>query len=364
MQVKSLTLRRFRNYLDERVELVEGLNIFCGDNAEGKTNLLESLYVFGVGRSPRTTNDKDLVNFNEDNAYISAEILKTHTKHKVEIYFSSAKKRIAIDGMPISKLGELMGVVNVVYFSPDEMSIIKDEPMLRRRFVDISLAQQSKIYYYSLLRYNKILLARNKLLKDGTALDDTLPVWEEQLAKEGARIIRMRRQYVDMLSDEARSAHLILTSDRETLTVEYESQCTETDEDKIRLELLGLYELNRDKDKRLQYTTVGPHRDDLKIICNDVDIRKYGSQGQQRTSALSLKLAELEIFRRMTGEYPILLLDDVLSELDDSRKDALMRAVSKVQTILTCTKYDMTLPKGARVYRVNQGKVTTIEDID
>ena len=358
MYVRRLTLRQFRNYVEQTVDLGAGLNIFCGDNAEGKTNLLESLYVFGVGRSPRTTQDKDLVNFASNQAYIRADVVKTHSTHKVEIHFSQSKKRIAIDGMPISRLGELMGVVNVVYFSPDEMSIIKEEPMLRRRFLDISLSQQSKIYYYSLLRYNKILLSRNKLLKEGESLDDTLPVWEEQLAKEGARIIRMRREYVQMLSVYAREAHATLTQGKEILQVEYESQCDSESEEQIASQLLDLLVANRDKDKRLAYTTVGPHRDDIKLMVGDIDIRKFGSQGQQRTSALSLKLAELEIFRQVTGEYPILLLDDVLSELDDTRKEALMRAVSKVQTILTCTKYDMTLPRDARVFAVHQGSAT------
>lgn len=361
MYVRRLTLRQFRNYVEQTVDLGAGLNIFCGDNAEGKTNLLESLYVFGVGRSPRTTQDKDLVNFASNQAYIRADVVKTHSNHKVEIHFSQSKKRIAIDGMPISRLGELMGVVNVVYFSPDEMAIIKEEPMLRRRFLDISLSQQSKIYYYSLLRYNKILLSRNKLLKEGESLDDTLPVWEEQLAKEGARIIRMRREYVQMLSSHAKEAHALLTQGKEILHVEYESQCDAVQEEQIATQLLELLVASRDKDKRLAYTTVGPHRDDIKLMVGDIDIRKYGSQGQQRTSALSLKLAELEIFRQVTGEYPILLLDDVLSELDDTRKESLMRAVSKVQTILTCTKYDMTLPPDARVFAVHRGSATMIE---
>ena len=355
MYVSKLTLSNFRNYGEQTLELNNGLNIVYGANAEGKTNLLESIYVMSVGKSPRAVKDRELIKWGEDAAYIRADIVKKYAGHKIEIYIDSSRKRIAVDGLPVARIGELMGTLNVVYFSPDELRIIKQSPNERRRFIDISLAQQSKLYYYTLVRYNKVLAARNKLLKDGRDVSSTLPVWDEQLAQYGAGLIYMRRQYVNMLAEYARTKHESLSLGRERLDITYDTQCDGESQDELREQLLALYKAGADRDIRLYYTTNGPHRDDMVIRADGIDLRKYGSQGQQRTAALSLKLAELQVFKANTGEYPVLLLDDVLSELDSDRRRALMQSTEGVQTVLTCTEYDLETG-GAAMYSVKDGR--------
>ena len=353
MKVKRLYLSNFRNYGEQTVELRDGLNVLRGKNAMGKTNLLEAVYVFGVGRSPRVTNDRDLISWNKESSYIRAETAKRYSNHKIEIMIDRAgKKRIAIDSMPIARIGELMGALSVVFFSPDEMRLVKESPLERRRFMDISLSQQNKAYFYTLQRYNKILDQRNKLLKEATNLA-TLDVWDVQLAKEGAKIIEYRYAFADKLKSLARAAHERLSDNAEVLETEYESQCENGEN--LEERLLALLKASREKDVKLTFTTVGPHRDDLKLTISSVDARKFASQGQQRTIALSLKLAEVELFHENTGEYPVLLLDDVLSELDLERQKAMLDSVSHVQTILTCTHFNHDV--NANIIDVNEGKI-------
>lgn len=353
MKVTRLHLSNFRNYAEQSLELKPGLNVLRGKNAMGKTNLMEAIYVFGVGKSPRVTNDRDLITWEKDFAYIRAETEKRFSRHKVEIMIDRlGKKRIAIDSMPIGRIGELMGALNVVFFSPDEMKLVKESPVERRRFMDISLSQQNKAYFYTLQRYNKILDQRNKLLKETKDLA-TLDVWDVQLAEAGAKIIEFRYDFAERIKPLAKDAHAKLSEDAETLTVEYESHCRR--DGNVAEQFLNLLRASREKDVKLTYTTVGPHRDDLKLTLNGVDTRKFASQGQQRTVALSLKLAEVEQFFSATGEYPVLLLDDVLSELDLPRQRALLDSVSHVQTVLTCTHFDHDV--SAHVIDVENGKI-------
>lgn len=353
MKVKKLYLSNFRNYVEQVVELRDGLNVLRGKNAMGKTNLLEAIYVFGVGRSPRVTNDKDLISWGKDFTYVRAETAKQFSNHKVEIMIDRAgKKRVAIDAMPISRIGELMGTLSVVFFSPDEMKLVKESPVERRRFMDISLSQQNRAYFYTLQRYNKILEQRNKLLKEASNLS-TLDVWDVQLAREGAKIIEFRYAFADRLKELAREAHGRLSRDSEVLETEYESQCKNGEN--LEERLLELLQASREKDVKLTFTTVGPHRDDLNLTINSVDARKFASQGQQRTIALALKLAEVELFFQNTGEYPVLLLDDVLSELDRDRQRAMLDSVAHVQTVLTCTHFDHEIE--ANIIDVSNGKI-------
>ncbi len=350
MYVRRLFLQNFRNYTTQSVELGSALNVFSGRNAVGKTNLLEAVYVLGIGKSPRTVRERELVKFDENGAFAKAEIAKKYGNHTVEIHIDlKDKKRVAIDKLPIKKLGELMGVLGVVYFSPDELGLVKDAPSERRRFLDIALSQQSKTYYYTLGKYNKSVLARNKLLKDGgESLLKTLDIWDEQVAELGSYVVCMRREFLEKLSKIASDVHRNVSLGEE-LVLSYESAI---EGDSVKEEILSKLNKNRERDIFLGYTSVGPHRDDIAISVNGLDVKKYGSQGQQRTVALSLKLSELEIFNEAMGEYPVLLLDDVLSELDKSRREKLLEEAQKAQTILTCTHFDGALPENARHFLV------------
>lgn len=345
MYIEKVRLSGYRNYDDASVTFAPELNIIRGANAVGKTNLIESVYFAGLGKSPRLSQDKDLIMWGKDHSYIAIDVVKKYRKHTLEFHLDAkGKKRIAIDKIPLLKMSELIGFINIVYFSPDEIRLIKESPQERRRFMDISLTQQKKTYLYALSKYNKILLQRNKLLKtmrDISALKSTLPVWDVQLAKEGAIVTAERYSFVEKLKKIAARKHSILTLGKETLEMEYETGIKNTTLKEMSEELLNAYTAAYDKDIMLQHTSVGPHRDDLKLVVDGIDIRKFGSQGQQRTTALSLKLAEIEGFFNETGENPILLLDDVLSELDETRQRQLLKATEGIQTMLTCTEFNL-----------------------
>lgn len=344
MRVKSVILNNFRNYKNLKTTFSDGLNIIYGSNASGKTNLVESIYYAGLGKSPRTTKDKELINWESDFAYIKINIEKKYRSHDIEIHIDNhGKKRIAIDRIPVRKINELIGVLNVVYFSPDELDIVKEGPAERRKFLDISLSQQRKKYFNDLIRYNKILAQRNKLLKDYNdpkVIKETLPIWDAQLADKGAEIIKARYEFCEKLKSIVEAEHNILTNGSEKLVIEYESRIADGDINTIKEQYEKMLHASYDKDIFMRYTTVGAHRDDLSITINGIDLRKYGSQGQKRTVALSLKLAEVNLFISEVGEAPVLILDDVLSELDDDRQNRLLEVVSKAQTFITCTGYD------------------------
>ncbi len=361
MIVKNLKLKNYRNYKDISVSFAPGLNVLVGDNAQGKTNLVEAIFLCAIGKSLRTNKDKDLILWNTDYSKIDLTVEKMNRKTISLYLFPNQNKAIKINNIPIKKMGELMGEFNAVYFCPDELKLIKDSPQERRRFMDIDLSQFDKNYFYALSKYNKILLQRNKLLKSTTSFDalkDTLSIWDEQLAKVGSYIIYERIKFVENLKKFAHDIHLELTNNKENLTLEYVGILGDTVQD-IKDSMIMSLTKNIQKDWELGYTTVGPHRDDIKICINDIDVRYYGSQGQQRTSALSLKLAELEIFYHSLGQYPVLLLDDVLSELDQNRQLALLKRVSKMQTILTCTDFDFPIPYTR--YEISNGTVKNVK---
>lgn len=345
MKIEKIRLVNYRNYEDANIKLAPYLNVVIGENAVGKTNLLESVYFAGLGKSPRKTQDKDLILMGKDYAYIEITVNKKYRSHKLEFHLDSkGKKRIAIDGIPLLKMSELIGFINIVYFSPDEMRLVKESPEERRRFMDVSLSQQKKTYLYALSNYNKILAQRNKLLKTLTSSDtlkSTLPVWDIQLAREGAKIVKERYSFVEKIRTIARRKHMLLSSGKEVLDMVYETECDNMPIEDIERRLLDILTASYDKDIMLQHTTSGIHRDDIKLTVNNIDIRKFGSQGQQRTTALSLKLAEIDSFIEETGETPVLLLDDVLSELDTTRQRQLIRATDGIQTILTGTDFNL-----------------------
>lgn len=359
MYITRVTLNNYRNYGSLGLELSPGLNVFTGENAQGKTNLLEAVYFTGVGRSMRTPRDKELIRWGDDMARIRADAAGRYGKSRVEIVLDKREnKRVAINGVPVKKLGELMGVIMVVLFSPDEIAIIKEAPGERRRFIDIALSQISRAYFYLLMRYNRILSQRNRLLKAGGA--DTQDVWDLQLADVGAKIIKTRKGFIARLNGLADKNHEYLTAGRERLTLRYESIEGENEQE-IRENFLAELKRTRERDVIQGFTHVGAQTDDMAVLAGDLDIRRFGSQGQQRTAALSLKLAQLDLFYEETGEYPVLLLDDVFSELDETRRNKLIERLLGHQTIITCTNAQKELREAfeeAAFYRVENGTVT------
>ena len=342
MKITRVTLNNFRSYPAAEVELGGGVNVFTGSNAQGKTNLLEAVYLTAVGRSMRTPRDRELIRWGETRARVKVEAEGVTGKRKVEIVLSDKEnKRVAVGGAQVTKLGELMGVITVVLFSPDETAVIKDGPAERRRFADIAICQISRAYFYLLSRYNKTLAQRNKLIKS-RADGDTLDIWDEQLARAGAKLIRTRKGFFRRISPLAAAAHEFLTDGKESLTVAYESIEGETD-DELYKNLLDRLRRDRDRDLMQGFTHSGPQTDDFAAVIGGADVRKFGSQGQQRTAALALKLAQLDLMEEETGESPVLLLDDVFSELDPARQKKLIERLSRCQTIITATHIDPTI---------------------
>ena len=337
MNIRSIELKNFRNYENLEISFDEGTNILFGDNAQGKTNILEAAYMSGTTKSHKGSRDREMIRFGEEEAHLKTVVVRGGREYQIDMHLKKNRaKGIAIDKIPIKKASELFGILNIVFFSPEDLNIIKNGPAERRRFLDSELCQLDRIYLADLTNYNKILAQRNKLLKDmiyRPSLSDMLPVWDMQLIETGKKIIRRRKQFVDELREIVSDIHYRISGGKEELFLKYEPNI-----DDIFFE----DELSRakEKDKKLCQTSVGPHRDDLLFSIGDVDIRKYGSQGQQRTSALSLKLSEIELVRKSISDTPVLLLDDVLSELDSSRQNYLLNNISDTQTIITCTGLD------------------------
>lgn len=360
MFIKSIRLKNYRNYENSSVELIKGLNIFVGNNAQGKTNLLESIYFSSIGRSPRTTKEKDLIKIGQERAYLEIDLERKFSKTKISIYLNKQnKKTIKINNIPIKRIGELMGEMLIVYFSPDEIKLVKEAPYDRRKFLDIDISQLSKNYFYLLLRYEKILDQRNKLLKETHSfevLKNTISIWDEQLSDIASKIIFERLKFIEKLKEFANQIHFEITKGAEKLELSYQGIEGESVE-KIKEKILNSLQTNLEKDFNLKYTSIGPHRDDIKIMVNNIDLRNFGSQGQQRLATLSIKLAELEIFKFEKSEKPILLLDDVLSELDENRQKQFLNKIKDIQTILTCTNYPYKLDANTKLFKIQGGNV-------
>lgn len=368
MIIQSLELSNFRNYSFLNMEFDKGTNILYGDNAQGKTNILEAIYVSATTKSHKSSKDKDIVNFKEEESHIRTYLEKEGIQTRVDMHLRKNKsKGIAIDGVKIKKAAELLGILNVIFFSPEDLSIIKNGPGERRRFVDMELCQLDNFYLYNLNHYNKIVNQRNKLLKDlylNPSLKETLNIWDMQLVSFGSKIIERRLKFISQLNEIIGQIHNSLSGGRESLRIQYEPEVAiEEYEQKLFA--------NQERDIKLKMTTVGPHRDDFSFLVSKldengqqidetIDIRKFGSQGQQRTAALSLKLSEIELVKRITKDTPVLLLDDVLSELDSNRQNYLLNSIGDIQTIITCTGLDEFINnrfKINRIYKVSNGSV-------
>lgn len=357
MIIKSLELKYFRNYEQLSISFDRGTNLLYGDNAQGKTNILESIYVSGTTRSHRGSRDSEMICFGQEEAHIRAEVEKDGAKRRIDLHLKkNSSKGIAVDRVPIRRAGDLFGLLNLVFFSPEDLNIIKEGPSRRRRFLDMELSQLDSVYLYELTKYHKALQQRNRLLKDllyRPGLADTLPVWDEQLVSCGEKIISRRETFLTELNDLVGGIHRKISGGREELALRYEPSARPG----TLAEELARY---GEKDKKTGMTEAGPHRDDISFLINGTDIRRFGSQGQQRTSALSLKLAEIELVRKRIRDTPVLLLDDVLSELDSRRQNYLLNSITDVQTILTCTGLDEFVKNRFqlnKVFLVKEGKV-------
>ncbi len=342
MEIKHLSLKNFRNYESQEFDFSSGINILSGANAQGKTNCAEAIFFLCTGYSPRANKDKLLVRHGCDNAEIVGRAESRYGDVSVKIQFNKLdKKSIYINEIQVLKVGELLGNINSVFFNPQELKLVQESPEDRRRFMNISLSQMSKNYFYALQRYNKILSQRNNLLKDPDKdlIRDTLPIWDEQLAKQAGKIIKARNDFLSEISPIASEKHAFLSDNKEELQMRTESGYYGSEEE-ISYALKEDLKVGLERDMRLGFTSIGPHRDDIKFTLNGDDVRVFGSQGQQRTVALSVKLAEAEIFYNRFNEYPILILDDVLSELDKKRQRKLISAVKNIQTIFTATSVD------------------------
>ena len=357
MYIESLELKNYRNYEYLCIDFDRGTNILFGDNAQGKTNILEAVYLAGTTKSHRGSKDKELIRFEQDESHIRMFVNKDGVSHKIDMHLKKNKsKGIAVDGIPIKKASQLFGIVNLVFFSPEDLNIIKNGPSERRRFMDLELCQLHRIYLQDLSDYNRILNQRNKLLKDiafSPRLEETLDVWDMQLVNYGKKIISLRKEFLHDLNEIILDIHKNLTGGKEELILEYEP---DVEEDAFTEKLLK----TREKDLRFKMSSTGPHRDDFCVKVNGIDIRKFGSQGQQRTAALSLKMSEIYLVRKIIKEYPVLLLDDVLSELDSSRQNYLLHSIHEIQTMITCTGLDEFIQNQFsinRVFRVIDGNV-------
>ena len=334
MIIESIELKNYRNYDKLHMDFSHGTNILYGDNAQGKTNILEAIYVCATTKSHRGSKDKEIIQFDRDESHIKLNVRKRDVPYRIDMHLKKNRATgVAVNGVPIKKASELFGIVNVVFFSPEDLNLIKNGPAERRRFIDLELCQLNKLYVHSLVQYNKIVTQRNKLLKDimfRPDYEETLDIWDMQLVQYGREVIRCREAFVGQLNDLIGGIHRQLSGEKESLHISYEPNVTvDMFEDTLRK--------SRPSDLKQRTTLTGPHRDDLSFIINDIDIRRFGSQGQQRTAALSLKLAEIELVKKIVNDYPILLLDDVLSELDGSRQNHLLSGINHIQTMITCT---------------------------
>ena len=357
MRIKSLKLKNFRNYDLLSLEFDHATNIFYGDNAQGKTNILEAIYLSGTTKSHRGTKDRDMIQFGHDESHIETVIEKNNVEFKIDMHLKkNSPKGIAINKMPIRKASELFGVIHLVFFSPEDLNIIKNGPAERRRFVDLELAQLDKLYLSDLANYNRIINQRNRLLKDIYNREDlisTLEIWDMQLAHYGKKVIERREKFIGEINEIIENVHGKLTDGKEHLSLSYEKSNGE-------IELMDAILKNRERDIRMKSTSVGPHRDDICFRVGDLDIRKFGSQGQQRTAALSLKLSEIELVKMLIKDTPVVLLDDVLSELDKNRQHSLLDTIKNIQTIITCTGVDDFVNQRFavnKVFYVNSGHV-------
>ena len=361
MFIRSLDLDNFRNYERLHIDFSEGTTILYGDNAQGKTNILEAISLASQNKSHRSSRDREMIRFSSEEAHIKMLAEKENAEYRIDLHLkTSGNKGIAVNSVPVRKTRDFLGIIHCVLFSPEDLYIVKEGPQERRRFIDTELCQLDRIYLSDFLQYRKALEQRNQLLKDiafEPSLYDTLDVWDEQLSSYGSEIIKRRELFIREISEITEPVHAHISGGKEKLRLFYEANVSaEEMREKLREA--------RERDLKARTTTVGPHRDDILFELNGTDARIYGSQGQQRSAALSLKLAEIELVKKRTGESPVLLLDDVMSELDAGRQKYLLDYIRDIQTVITCTGLEDFVKNRFEtdlVYRVSEGRIEEIK---
>ena len=355
MYISSLELADFRNIVSLHMDFSRGTNILYGENAQGKTNILESLYMVSTTKSHRGVRDRDMIRFGMEESHIRTMLMKGGIDYRIDMHLrKNRSKGIAINGQRIKKASELIGLLHIVFFSPEDLGIVKNGPAERRRFMDMELCQLDASYLHDLNQYNKTMENRNRLLRDMyqfPELQDTLDIWDAQLVHFGLQIIESRRRFIADLNEIVGDIHRKLSGNREHLTIRYEPSAAADDFEEI-------LRRSRERDLHMKTTSVGPHRDDFSFMDGETDLRRYGSQGQQRTCALSLKLSEIDLVKNLIGHKPVLMMDDVLSELDSGRQNYLLSTIGGIQTFITCTGLDEFVNNRFRidqVFRIEAG---------
>lgn len=366
MHLTDLSLVHFRNYDAQTIQLSEHVNVFCGENGQGKTNALEAIGMLAIGKSHRTAKDKDLVRWDEEQATVDGVVEALHGPRRLRLELGSNGRKAYVNRVQQTKMTDFVGHFQVVLFAPEDLQLVKGGPKERRRFIDVELGQTQPLYLHHLANYTRTLAQRNKLLKSGIADDAYLASFDEQLSLYGAHVIQRRLRFLTQLQPVAHQVYVDISEGREDFNFRYTSTVPrvglDMTVDEIAEQFMRGLADRRHMDMRMGYTTVGPHRDDIQLFLNGQDVQSFASQGQQRTIALSLRLAEIDFIYREIGEYPVLLLDDVLSELDDTRQRNLVLSMSrKVQTIITTTSLfhlEAELTSDARLFQVASGIIT------
>lgn len=357
MQVNSINLINFRNYENLQLDFSQNLNMIIGQNGQGKTNIVEAIHFLSFAKSFRTSKDKEVINFCYDTSYIKAITKNQNGKSNIDIKLSKdSKKAVNIDSSPISKISDLMGIVNVVIFSPEDTKIVSDSPSYRRAFMDKEISQIRPVYYNLLLDYNKTLNNKNTLLKSPKIDSIMLDIYDEQLSDIMEKIISYRINFIQKISVIAKNTHSQISSQKENLIVEYKSNLKSNTKENIFIELKN----SRQDDIRLSTSTKGIHKDDIMLKIQDTDIRKFGSQGQKKTATIALKLSEIDLIYEMKNEYPIVILDDIFSELDITRRKMLIEKLYNIQTFITTTE-KIDIDKEIKYFEVKDKKVFEID---
>lgn len=365
MKLKNLQLVNYRNYEKLYIEFNDRINLLLGANGQGKTNIAEAVYMLAFGKSFRTNRDREIIKFDTENLYIGGNYEKISRKGLIEIAISKSKKGIKVNKIPIIKLSELLGNINVVIFSPEDLRLVKDGPKIRRSFIDREISQIIPSYYGLLTGYNKILANRNKLLKNINLDLNLLDVYDENLSDYGSKIYLYRKKFIEKIAEISRDMHSRLTDSKEDLNIIYKSQIQIDGNNSIRDSFLNMLKAKRKHDLDMRISGYGIHKDDILIQINGLDVRLYGSQGQQRTASISLKLSEIELINREVGEYPLLILDDVFSELDEKRQKLLVENLKDVQMFITTAEHlhkNVLDIENTTVFYIDNGKVVKTEN--
>ena len=353
MWIKKIKIYNFRNYKNEEINLEKNINIFYGKNAQGKTNIIEAIYLCGLGKSFRTNKDKEMIKLNENKSYVEVEFEKSDRDGKIKIELEN-KKNIYLNNIKLKKLSELLGNLNVVIFTPDDINILKGGPENRRRFLNIMISQLRPNYLNVLNLYKKTIEERNnylRLIKEENKSEELLDIWDEKLAEYAEKIVNYRKEFINKISNKIVEIHKSITNNNEEIKIEYLTDCEKKEN------YLNLLKQRRKLDVIKGFTTKGIHRDDFVIYINDNQVNVYGSQGQNRTVMLSLKLSELQIIYDEIGEYPILLLDDFMSELDKERRKNFLENIKNNQVVITCTEKLNLENLNYLEYNVSDGKI-------